>query len=226
LFSDHPEDTPETSGERFLEGFPRAGSMLSGTCYQQQPSAPLTSVKGSSPLLPTPTVQDGSNVEGESQTRRNSPPLNALVRLLPTPTANDDNKSPEAHLAMKRRMSETDGSDRTQITSLQVLAKAGFQQPMPLLPTLTSASYKQGGTAAEQTEIKRILGVLPSGESTDSPSSDGSESTGLRLAPSFVEWMMGLPQGWSDPDCLLSATEFSLIWESQRGATSSTSTEK
>ncbi len=43
----------------------------------------------------------------------------------PTPTANDDNKSPEAHLAMKKRMGERagTGANRTAITSLQVMAK-------------------------------------------------------------------------------------------------------
>jgi len=40
----------------------------------------------------------------------------------PTPVANDDNKTPEAHLAMKQRMGVRDGthSNRTAITSLQV----------------------------------------------------------------------------------------------------------
>lgn len=40
----------------------------------------------------------------------------------PTPVANDDNKTPEAHLAMKRRMGERDGTfaNRTAVTSLQV----------------------------------------------------------------------------------------------------------
>ena len=44
----------------------------------------------------------------------------------PTPVANDDNKTPEAHLAMKQRMGERDGTgtNRTEITSLQVMAKA------------------------------------------------------------------------------------------------------
>lgn len=43
----------------------------------------------------------------------------------PTPTANDDNKSPEAHLAMKKRMGERDGTfaNRTAVTSLQVLVQ-------------------------------------------------------------------------------------------------------
>jgi len=50
----------------------------------------------------------------------------------PTPVANDDNKSPEAHLAMKLRMGERDGtgSKRTAITSLQVMAKtASWRTP-------------------------------------------------------------------------------------------------
>ena len=50
----------------------------------------------------------------------------------PTPVANDDNKSPEAHLAMKQRMGERDGSgaNRTAITSLQVMAQmAGWPTP-------------------------------------------------------------------------------------------------
>lgn len=40
-------------------------------------------------LLPTPTNQDGSNDGGPSQMARNTPPLNALVRMLPTPHADD-----------------------------------------------------------------------------------------------------------------------------------------
>jgi hypothetical protein len=48
-----------------------------------------------------------------------------------TPVANDDNKSPEAHLAMKLRMGERDGtgSKRTAITSLQVMAKTAWPTP-------------------------------------------------------------------------------------------------
>lgn len=43
--------------------------------------------------------------------------LARMVKLWPTPCANDDNKSPEAHMAMKRRMG------RNTITSLQVRIK-------------------------------------------------------------------------------------------------------
>lgn len=43
----------------------------------------------------------------------------------PTPVANDDNKTPAAHLAMKKRVGERDGTgaNRTAITSFQVMAQ-------------------------------------------------------------------------------------------------------
>ena len=45
------------------------------------------------------------------------------------------------------------------------------------------------------------------------PSSDGKQSSaGQRLSPWFVEWMMGAPRGFTDPDCPLSATEFRCKW--------------
>src|SRR6266508_1578772 len=46
--------------------------------------------------------------------------------LLPTPAANDDGKTPEQHLAMKKAMP---GGERQTITSLSVLARNGFENP-------------------------------------------------------------------------------------------------
>jgi hypothetical protein len=54
-------------------------------------------------------------------------------RMWPTPCANDDNKSPPAHMAMKTRMK---GGPRYTITSLQVAAKAdamGFSADVPIV---------------------------------------------------------------------------------------------
>jgi hypothetical protein len=57
--------------------------------------------------------------------------------LLPTPDANDDNKSVEAHLRMKANML---GGPRSKITSLSVMARGG------LLPTPTHADAKASGS--------------------------------------------------------------------------------
>jgi hypothetical protein len=59
--------------------------------------------------------------------------LNGRVAGWPTPCAQDDNKSVEAHLAMKQRMGERDGTNanRTAITSLQVMVQTVAGWPTP-----------------------------------------------------------------------------------------------
>jgi hypothetical protein len=189
----------ETLGERWSGTWPRSGMCAHGTVFPLPPLAPRTSAIGSSALLPTPMarVNGGTEVSGESRTGgpmlaevllptpsksdgektgqrygKGDLKLSGAVRLLPTPVANDDNKSVEAHMAMKRRMK---GGPRSEITSLQVLSKKWASE---------------------------------AGEPTSPPSDDGKKPPAPLLNPCFVEWMLGLPEGWSDPDCPLSATEF------------------
>ncbi len=66
--------------------WPRAGWIVNGTAFQLPPSAPLIEGTGSG-SLPTPTTQDAHNDGGPSQMRRNDLPLNAVVKMWPTPTA-------------------------------------------------------------------------------------------------------------------------------------------
>jgi hypothetical protein len=82
----------------------------------------------------TPTERDHSRGGQPSRPWDTGVPLTQQVALaaVPTPCANEDNKSVEAHLAMKQRMGERDGthSNRTAITSLQVTAKlSGVPSP-------------------------------------------------------------------------------------------------
>lgn len=78
---------------------------------------------------PSPSVK--SNPTARRSSKRGS------VRLWPTPTANDDNKSPAAHMAMKQRMK---GGPRNCITSLQVAVKAEAQGFIPTSDDLTDDS--------------------------------------------------------------------------------------
>ena len=87
---------------------------------------------------PTPRAEDAES-SGMRHSRAVADTMTAVASLAgwPTPVANDDNKTPEAHLAMKARMGERDGSgaNRTAITSLQVMAQlAGWKTPTACTP--------------------------------------------------------------------------------------------
>lgn len=189
------DSTTELSGERFSGTWPRSGTTSNGTVYRRQPLAPRTSVTGSSPLLPTPTARakGGSPVwEG----RQGGLILDeAISRLLPTPRANIAKQG----LPREKHWGEL----RAEV--------------MQLLPTPAEADSRNtrnktanagnGSTGHKGTTLSDVAYEW-SGASTRQQSGDGKRSMDLRLSPWFVEWMLGLPPGWSDPDCPLSATEF------------------
>lgn len=103
--------------------------------------------------------------------------LNYVTQKWPTPAAHDDQKTPEAHLAMKQRMGERDGTgaNRTAITSLNVLtqlwaspqaatggstSRGGDRIDEPLLGGqvklwTTPQAHDQHGAASESSKAKR-----------------------------------------------------------------------
>lgn len=83
----------------------------------------------------------------------------------PTPVSNDDNKTPEAHMAMKQRMK---GGPRNTITSLQVLAQAW--------PTPTTNDSKNDNPPSQAERNTPPLNVAA--VSWPTPRAEDSESTG------------------------------------------------
>ena len=82
----------------------------------------------------TPRATDGEKGGPNCRGGRGDPILAGQVCQWPTPVANDDNKTPEAHMAMKARMK---GGPRNTITSLQVLVQTW--------PTPTAQDSEQAG---------------------------------------------------------------------------------
>jgi hypothetical protein len=115
--------------------------------------------------------------------------------------ANDDNKSPEAHLAMKIRMGQRDGSGsmRTAVTSLQVMAKTVVPGSWATPTTrdhkdtgdLSQSMTRRDGKARNDTNGRLAFGVTPTG----SPA--GTEKLGA-LNPALSRWLMGYYPVWCD----------------------------
>lgn len=180
----------------FSETLPRSGMTRSGTLYLLPPLVRLiyASGSGSSPSgpslrigsktmplmqLPTPTAQDSEQSGGKGATSRKTRGM-SLHRwgadhshsLIPTPTSGDANASGSRNTATSK-------------------AHPGL--------SLTDWARGDGGTGR----------LLPSPGASDNRNaadySDGSRdhSPQLRhlgrglLNPRFVEWMMGLPSGWT-----------------------------
>ncbi len=181
----------ELPSDEFLATYPKWGMTRSGRCFQLESSG-----------HPTCASESG---------------------LLPTPVANDDGKSPRAHLAMKARLK---GGTRRQITSLAVLARAGFPEDHgralseELFPTPTTADSREGRNATAKrspgsrhhsgrTLVDHVT-LFPTpraGEAKHArrskPAKAGqqkglAEAVGSgKLNPTWVEWLMGFPLGWT-----------------------------
>ncbi|HUB98536.1 MAG TPA: hypothetical protein VMS11_01805 [Solirubrobacterales bacterium] len=157
-------------------------------------------------LLPTPSASDGEK-EGQRYGKGDLK-LSGALRLLPTPLA--EVKGPSS-----KRGANAQGSP-------------SLDQTVKLLPTphgmAKEGQKRRPGPSGNElgVAIRAAVSGL-TGETLDPPSDAGKVSTDLRLSPWFVEWMMGMPEGWSDPGCLLSATEFNARSGFSPAATSSSS---
>jgi hypothetical protein len=178
--------------EEWSESYPRAGLLWNGIAYPLAPLAPLT----------------GGIASG----------------LWPTPRANDDNRSPEAYLKMIH------GRGRSEVSSLQVAAK---MWPTPVVGDATGGrTWKgkdrpdEGGLRVEamkretfptpRSEDSECAGghrgtpdtltaharLWPTPQSCDATVQDEEKQSG-QLNPRWVEWLMGWPPEWTNPNCSL-----------------------
>lgn len=197
--------------------FPRAGGLRSGTVSRRTPSAPLTRGTASSALLPTPNAvpygssQNGVNGKGGEHERPSAgtPSLWTMAAReelrLPTPTATDCKASGVAG-------NWTPESGRNSGATLTDVVVRGLATP-------TASDCKRAMASASQKgrNLSGDLGNLPTPNARDMKGRPGAGTierggrqaslpaaacpTGSeysRLSPRFVEWMMGLPIGWTE----------------------------
>jgi hypothetical protein len=173
-------------------------------------------------LLPTPVGQDGKNATAPSQGKRKSPPLTHA--LLPTPTRVLGSTSSSAMrtgfrgdptlqgLAIEQFLPTPSATEygNNQSPSDGAKVRESLPRLVKTLPTPTKMDAKQSGSGRPESSHGTTLTDAGKsiGASTSPPSDDGKPSKAPLLNPCFVEWMLGAPARWSDPDCQLSATEF------------------
>jgi hypothetical protein len=174
----------KSSGSRNLEG------------SKAHPGVSLTDFvrPDRTPRVPTPLSSD-SRSPGFDAGRQGSQSLSVVVRV-PTPTATEygNNQSPSAGAAVR--------------PSLAALVKR--------VPTPLASEARQGfqdrtrGMKGKQQSLSTVVQRVPTPLSRDWKSSHASEATkeknsrplneevGGPLNPTWVEWLMGWPIGWTD----------------------------
>ena len=124
------------------------------------------------------------------------PTCESVFSLWPTAVANDDNKTPEGHLAMKQRMGERDGTgaNRTAITSLAVKVQ-----------TWPTARAEDGESCGNHPGVTDSL----TGATRNWPTPNAHDATGAR-GPGFE-----LTDGHYKPHDLVKATD---VWRTPDSA--------
>ena len=193
----------------FSETWPRSGLMRSGIAYRLQPLAPLTDAIASG-FWPTPHGMsidpatgkyDGHGnelsqailcAEGLSKTTRS-------VGRWPTPTMGDAKSTGSRNTAMSKAhpgVSLTDAVRGDEGTGRNPRLRPGTPtqetrtQPGRMWPTPVSSDRKSGAGSPEwyasRQSMTRGLAL--------------NETVGGSLNPTWVEWLMGFPLGWTALD--------------------------
>lgn len=161
----------DATSTEFSETWPRSGLMRSGTAFRLQPLAPRTGGIGSG-LLPTPNEVD----------------LPTAANLWPTPHG-----MPKPEYARRQGPS---GNERLKVTT-----NNGNGAGMPLTiavqmwPTPTS-SVNSNRTMRRAPSHGVSHGKVLGGEVNEAEAEAGRPRG--QLNPTWVEWLMGFPLGWTD----------------------------
>lgn len=172
--------------------WPRSGTMRNGTAYRLPPLTHPTSVIacGSSQLVPTPTCRDWK--DGTAEACKNVPVNGLLVRVV-------HHMWPTIHGTAKESYKRRQGPSGNE------LGRAVLEQER-LWPTpratdgshggrVTPRKAKNGGNLIEA--VSMDLYPTPTSSRRSGLQSHGENVISGSLNPDWVEWLQGLPIGWT-----------------------------
>jgi len=168
--------------------------------YPQPVWVPITDATESS-LWPTPTTQEvehpnatwnekGRRVSANGNTH--SMGLADAIHMWPTPTA--VTRPMEGNVRLYR--AKVEAGEMTEAEAEAILGKSVWeaQGKIPAMwPTPTFGKLAGGTGGMQQIEAKYLAGEITAEERRAMRAGNGG-----RLNPTWVEWLMGFPTGWTD----------------------------
>ena len=161
--------------DEFSEIWPKPGMIVNGELLPRPQLVPLISEKESG-YWRTPEHGDAANRKFAVNSR-GEPKLSAQVKQWPTPAAWDANRGPQTSERMAKKLGGP---------NLISVIKHREKFPTPTTPR----PHDNEKTAGE---------FMPSQNQKDLTI---VAQTGGQLNPTWVEWLMGWPPGWTDLKCL------------------------
>ena len=175
------KDTSVSDSEKSLQTWKASVISQRGEYLVRVKSALLTKEKECT-SWPTPTTLDNIQVAGQYKNPRSGTTLGGAVRAWPTPTVQDGNKA-------TKKMRDNHQNNLTAV----VFSQEAF-------PTPTTRDWKGGYNEASLTRSdgkSRRFDALPNAVI----GGVGTDIVPGHLNPEWVEWLMGVPIGWTELGC-------------------------
>lgn len=141
-------------------------------------------------MFPTPTTprpHDNESTVGKYYPSQNQFDLTAAVQMLPTPTSRSWQPPSDCHNRQ---------------------GAADIQTVVNMYPTPTTGAPLCGGSGNYE-QLKRLV---ESGTISEYEKRQMAQQGGGQLSPDWVEWLMGVPQGWTDIEQDMLIPEYDPHW--------------
>lgn len=172
--------------DEFSGTWPRSATVSSGTAYRRQPLVPLTSAIGSG-LWPTPAAHEPGWRNIEVVDKDGNPPAYANQRFYDKQTGRLVQKG----LSQVVKMWPTP----TQRDAMGGPGCSGRDGGMNLRTSVAMWRTPSATLIEPKSNVTKLTGRKP----TD-PQVGLADQVGGQLNPTWVEWLMGFPLGWTDLD--------------------------
>lgn len=172
----------------FSGRFPRSGMTRSGTLFQLQPLVRHTAVSGSG-SLPTPTTK--ANQMCPSMMSRGVACRNLREAMFPTPSASGMPCEGTVRLARKAWLDGAATLEEANAIAGRDVRDAQGKVPA-MWPTPTACQGHNNSAMNSGSGGRELL------QKAAASPEEASQMAGGRLNPTWVEWLMGFPLGWTD----------------------------